>query len=346
MITKILIKNFQSHKRTLLDLSKGINILEGISDKGKTVIIRAIRWVVYNKPSGDDFRSYWGGDTIVELTFDDGTVVTRVKTNTSNHYILNGEKLKAFGQGVPDEVIKVLNLEEVNIQQQMDAPFLLSETAGEVASHFNKIAGISIIDKSIARAKKEVADTKSSITQREEDLEEKKKQLEQYSTLEVLEKKVQQLDKKDKERVKLKGEIVIIGVKRNRVIAIDNTLIEVSALLALEASVNNVLERKTLLEKTEQEIERITNLIKKLKRVDASVIEMNAVLTQEQVVTTLLSKHSKRSQFQRDLSTLRTLVGKYTRLTNKVQENDENILKLNAALPNVCPMCKGTGKLK
>ena len=67
MIKKIQIQNFQSHKETTLKLDPGVNIIVGTTDSGKTSILRALRWVIWNRPSGDDFRSWWGGNTSVEV---------------------------------------------------------------------------------------------------------------------------------------------------------------------------------------------------------------------------------------------------------------------------------------
>jgi predicted nucleic acid-binding protein len=40
----------------------------------------------------------------------------------------------------------MLDLKEVNVQHQLDAPFLLSKTAGEVARQLNQIANLEVID--------------------------------------------------------------------------------------------------------------------------------------------------------------------------------------------------------
>ena len=42
--------------------------------------------------------------------------------------------------------MRILNIDEVNLQQQFDRPFLLDSSAGEVAAHFNRIAHLDIID--------------------------------------------------------------------------------------------------------------------------------------------------------------------------------------------------------
>ena len=149
MIKQVKIQNFQSHEDTVLEFHPGVNIIVGTSDAGKTAVIRAIRLVAFNKPSGDSYRSTWGGETKVEIDTDTHTI-TRRKHKGENQYILSGldTPFAAFGNKVPAEVEMALNLTEINVQQQMDAPFLLtaSTSPGAVATHFNKIAHLEVID--------------------------------------------------------------------------------------------------------------------------------------------------------------------------------------------------------
>ena len=51
-IKKLDLINFQSHKFTSLELADGLNVIVGPSDNGKTSILRAIRWVLFNEPQG------------------------------------------------------------------------------------------------------------------------------------------------------------------------------------------------------------------------------------------------------------------------------------------------------
>jgi len=55
VVEKITIKNFQSHEETELQFSSGVNVIVGSSDSGKSAILRALKWVVQNKPSGTAF---------------------------------------------------------------------------------------------------------------------------------------------------------------------------------------------------------------------------------------------------------------------------------------------------
>ena len=63
MITKISIKNIQSHKNSTLELSPGINAIVGSSNNGKSAILRAFYWARYNRPLGtDNLLSHWAVD--------------------------------------------------------------------------------------------------------------------------------------------------------------------------------------------------------------------------------------------------------------------------------------------
>ena len=63
MIKRIKIENIQSHKETELELSSGINAIVGSSNNGKSAILRAFYWLVYNRPLGvDNLLSHWAFD--------------------------------------------------------------------------------------------------------------------------------------------------------------------------------------------------------------------------------------------------------------------------------------------
>ena len=47
-IKKIELHNFQSHEYTEMEFDRGLNVILGNSDVGKTAILRAIKWALYN----------------------------------------------------------------------------------------------------------------------------------------------------------------------------------------------------------------------------------------------------------------------------------------------------------
>jgi len=161
MIKQLNILNYQSHKDSELIFDPGVNIIIGASDSGKTAIIRTLRWAIWNKPSGNSMRSHWGGKTEVEIITDDCRV-TRSK-DKEELYILGNSEFKAFRTEVPEEIQKALNMSEINLQRQLDSPFLISETSGNVASHFNKVAKLDQIDKGLQNINSAINQLNSTI---------------------------------------------------------------------------------------------------------------------------------------------------------------------------------------
>jgi len=145
MIEKLSIRNFQSHKKTTLDLHKGVNVIIGNTDSGKSAVIRALRWVTTNSPSGDAFRSWDGGDTSVSIRLENEDIIKRTK-GTENKYVFGGMKFTGIGTDVPAPIKEAINMNDTNLQVQLDSPFLLSNTSGDVAKFFNRIANLDKID--------------------------------------------------------------------------------------------------------------------------------------------------------------------------------------------------------
>jgi len=181
MINSIELQNFQSHKKTLIKFSPRVTSIVGSSDSGKTAILRGMKKAAKNKPGGDSFRSNWGGDTLIKIETDDEAAVTRLVTDKTNAYYLdtpNGQqKFKAFGQGVPAEIVEALNMDDENIQSQMDAPFLFSASDGEVARRLNEAANLEKIDNSQSFLLTSIKNLKADIKKNKDDLKNKEVEL-------------------------------------------------------------------------------------------------------------------------------------------------------------------------
>ena len=167
MIEKLILKNIQSHKNTEINFHSGINIITGESDQGKSVIIKAIRWIMENRPIGNSMIS----DTIkkngkilknkqglVEL-FIDNKKITRFKGN-ENGYVFNEKRLKAIGTDVPREILDFLRLSEINLQSQKDFWFLINKGSIDITKYLNKLIGIDIADEIISKQKESLNDRK------------------------------------------------------------------------------------------------------------------------------------------------------------------------------------------
>lgn len=150
-IESITLKEFQCHHKLTIEFDPLVTVLIGESDSGKSAVIRSIRWLATNRPSGDGIVRRGGGtdagrSASVALRVD-GRSVKRVRGPGRNLFILDGDKLKSFGAGVPEPVERLLNLGPINIAGQHQAPHLFSLSPGEVARELNSVVNLAEIDR-------------------------------------------------------------------------------------------------------------------------------------------------------------------------------------------------------
>ena len=193
MINSILINNFQSHKKSSIAFCDGVNVIQGVSDSGKSAIIRAILFVIINRPIGtDQIVSHFAIDKknkiidelSVKISTDKGTVIRR-RTSNDNEYILklpghNDNYFKAVNKCVPDEINNFFNIIDLNVQMQHDPPFLLSQSSGDVMAYINKIVRLDVIDTVLGNTESARRETNKKIKETDCEKKELEKKLEDY----------------------------------------------------------------------------------------------------------------------------------------------------------------------
>ena len=162
MIKSVTLSNFQKHKKKTIEFTSGVNCITGDSDRGKSSIYRAIRWVLTGKPKGDSMITHGKKQCTVTIQTDKG-IVTRGK-GKENYYEVNGKRFNALGSDIPLEVKDVLHTEDINFQSQHDPHFLLADTAGEVGKLLNKSVNLDVIDKLSKELNKDKRHVNSTIS--------------------------------------------------------------------------------------------------------------------------------------------------------------------------------------
>jgi exonuclease SbcC len=179
MIKSLRLKQFRSHEDSCLEFSPGINVILGRSGCGKTNILRALIWLATNRPRGLAFRSRFakkGLPTEVEaavsptstpngkqlVTNSESISLTlRKSTKGMAVYSVGNTELTGFGSSVPEEVVELLDLNpELNIREQLDAPFLITSSPGEVAGVINRVTKLENVDKWVSQLTTRVNSTK------------------------------------------------------------------------------------------------------------------------------------------------------------------------------------------
>ena len=300
MIKQIQSKNFQSHKDTTIDLDNGVNVILGPSDCGKSAIRRALRWVFENRPSGDNFRSYWGGDTCTDIVLNNGICISREK-GKENLYVISehGEQPKefrAFGQDVPEEIKKILNASDINLQTQHSLPFLIFDSPGEVAKFINKIADLDIIDKTLSNIAQILKKENNSFSTAKEIYADFENQLKEYDWVENADIEFRRLKNKDEK-------IEALYQKEKK---IDEILYDIQTVNSEIKKQNKTIQYKEKLKELEIKANEIENLKKK-----------------EKEITNLLSSLATN---KKDIVFAKSELSKFKKQFDKL-------------MPDICPLC-------
>ncbi len=201
---KLVIDNFQSHEHTEIELTDGLNVFVGPSDSGKSAILRALKWVLFNTPRGTDFIRTGAKECRVCLILNDGTEILRIRTHGSvNRYVLrtpDGNELvfQGFGNTVPEEITRLHGITPVHLDQkelilhfgtQLESPFLLFESNQNKAKTIGRISGAHLIDNALKKTSSDRLALGGEIRRLEMEKARLEEKLKPYSNLAELETK-------------------------------------------------------------------------------------------------------------------------------------------------------------
>lgn len=201
-IEKIELKNFQSHKDSVIEFTKGLNVILGTSDSGKTAIIRAIKWALFNEPLGDYFIRQGENKTSVTVYFNNGVVVRRFRSSSKNTYYLkrqNGEEMNfsGFKSDVPKEILEETKMYKasfdasndfiLNIAEQLEGPFLLNLQPSLRATAIGRLVHADLVDNALKDTATDISRIKKNIKSLSSEKKERERQVSQFDYLENLE---------------------------------------------------------------------------------------------------------------------------------------------------------------
>lgn len=381
----VTIRNFQSHKETQIELSSTVNSLEGVSDSGKSAVLRAMLWALTNKPDGTAFASCWAKNkkgeiqAPVSVSIDN---ITRIRSKEFNGYIrygVNGEeRYEALKGAVPVEIERAVNIGAVNIQRQMDPPFLLSSTPGEAARYLNSLVGLEEIDTYQKALKGKSRDNANSLKDENARLAEAEKNLAKYDWVDVAKEKVAGLEKVCGVVEVLESDIAALGaldelthlsesIQRTGRVLINadakiNSYPDTDAVYADLMSLQRLDEIKdtgTKLERAKFAVQAAGPKIDALSRIDARTLDFEvntlipALFTLENITTGLAKKNScisaanaliERGQYVgdciRDIEETIRYVNEVDALSNSIHVTEHELAEVSASLEGkACPIC-------
>ena len=349
MIKSVAIRNFQAHKETNLDLSPGLNCLIGSSDNGKSSVIRSLLWAYNNRPLGMEYISYWNrnkkgepkGESSIEIEFDNG-VLKRERTPESNGYSVNDDTYGAIGTDVPEQVISLFNITDLNISSQHDKPFLISETAGDVAKYLNKLVKLDKIDEVLANVESKRREVKKEADLVEKQIEASEKDMARYTWIKEGEKVYSGIEKESRELTAMES---VIG-------AIQDSL--VAAIVA--RSVCDVSKKQMPLieeaEKTAREYERrVTEYTDECRKaeafstlmVEARTAQSNATgkaIVPNRLIEEIETEREYMEDMKRKTDSISEIIIQLRNQWDTMETTKDKIKEALKELPNLCPTCE------
>jgi DNA repair exonuclease SbcCD ATPase subunit len=280
---KVKLHNIQGHKNSVFEVHGGLNVIVGSTDSGKSTIIRALKWLVFNRPTGDSLMRNGASKMYVELTTDEGDVVRRER-GVVNSYSVNGQVLKAFGTGVPAEVTKVLNLSVHNFKFQHDPFFLLSDSGPERARVLNQFLNLDRMTDTCKKSAGYLREERARLKfLREESLDLNRKIEEEKPIYEAAVKVLEMIDEAEE------AEKIVKRHKRANDLLVDLYLLERDGELLLDA-VNSMSDDLSECDRLFVRVKRFDVAVGHLTGLEMLQEEGSSLLNQEKVIQWQIDK--------------------------------------------------------
>lgn len=352
MIEKLTIHNFQCHKKAMLEFAPGVNVIAGTSDSGKSALLKALIWVLTNRPSGLGFR-HWdcgkGDEMVAEIASEEvGFRIARRRSEQVNDYIFNGDKFMALRTDVPSEIQAAHNMDAVNIQTQFAPHFLLSQSAGEVAKVLNEACDLSIIDRTVKKIKSIAQDAKAEAQAAEVSISKAEKEIsglawvdDAETALELLETEMHHIQRKD-------DQISGLFSTLQDVWEVDKRIAEIRAKMPLFAPINDTAEAISALVEKDRQAANLDEILHDLKSVQKDIIRIKIVQVSEAAEKEIWEEircadfaMNAAAMLGRLINDLRT-VDKQRRGAAVDWKKVEDELKKEWAEVGQCPLCGAT----
>lgn len=355
MIESLHLVNFETHKDSLIEFDPGITVIKGSTDQGKSTIRRALTYVAFSRPvQGRPCDK--SKDSYVTIRCTGIPAITRGRTGGKkgkNYYKIDSKEitgeetdpLKAFKRAVPEEISRMLDLSEVNIQEQFKEYYLLQSTAGQVAKTIHKLLGMDMVDKTAKVANSAIKAQAKLLESRKTQIENIKADIKKYEYVEDLETELSDLEVaiQDYEELEARSFNLTALLERCRILQQRIAANKIPQMVedearSLVAEVNEVEANETKFDKLYQAVKAIDEVTKKQRELREWLqVESEATEIQKGII---------------DLQTQEAQSQRLTKLFNQLQENQGQMANIREVIRyntnelailkkkiKICPVC-------
>ena len=284
-ITRVQICNFQNHKDTDITLHEGVNLIVGSSEHGKSALLRAIAWVLFNMPKGVDFIKRRTSEASVTLHFSDGTVVTRIRSEKRNAVQVtkpDGTELafEKIGTSLPIEVVEAMGnppMDErhgpISYARQLDPLFLTSLTATELPRSISELTGIDDFEEAVSILSKQSTASKKAIKEAQERIAGYDTDLEKYADL----------DDKLNELIGLESDSAIIDKQFDKLTTMDTLLSKYQVVINTGRIASRKMKRTKAIATFDSDLASANNIKNTIVGIGKVLLSYSNMISNEQI---------------------------------------------------------------
>jgi len=259
-LERIVIQNFQSLKKVDIELGK-FTVITGASSSGKSAFMRAVRALASNVRGSSAITV--GEKSMSISAYTDRHVITLQRTGAAGKYLIADrtsgieEKYTKLAQKVPEDVTNTLRINPVtkdqasiNFAGQHDLPYLLGESASQVARVLGDLTNVSTIFEAVREAIKKKTSTNTLLKTRQADFDLVVEQAKEFASLKSRSQVVEAAEEllaEISQQESILGQLseVVVSMERSEALLEDyRTLPEVPSLLELESSYQSYIQAR------------------------------------------------------------------------------------------------------
>ena len=362
MIRGIHVKNFQSLREVSLSLGK-LTVIVGPTNVGKSALMRALRALVENR-RGESFIFDGARECQVSVATDTHTVVWYKPIKKSAlYYIAQGQnQLSNVPQSTAIETLGIRKVElsrvvslMLNFQNQLDPPFLLTESDVVKSKIIGEITNASLLLASINILKRWGSMNSGNLSVRLQDTANTKDKLVKYATIPKLKEDMKALTLRVLELNNFKAQLqsleqlfetsTIASTTLTKYLAVHHKVFETSRQLAAgyfgSVEMPSDVDLLTKLSQFELRIEHEVAVGKVVRKKLDVINKLPDITAIEQLMQQMTVLAGYNDAIEQASSTISMLERESTATASLLKAADEDVVRIRTEL-KVCPLCNAS----
>lgn len=333
-IKKLIIENFQSHKYTVIDFDEnGVNVIVGETDVGKSAILRALYFLLFNKYQGDWFIRTGESECRVTAEFSDGSIISRVKSKSKNRYItiINGEKqvYEGFRNTVPEEVMQIHGLRDLylddknkislSISEQLNGHSILNLPDSLKAKLLGVLSGVEAVDIGLQINGSNINEINSEIKVCMENIKELQEDLKEYEDLTQMKENITNWENKLQKIKELDKKIEKLTKLKEKYDNVNNEILKTQKLLKSLKVIPNLKLKYYELDNKNNKIKTLSKFADKYEQLNKSINTCKTILEKTQNITDLKNKYETLKEKEEKILKFTDFKNRYDILKGKIK---------------------------